>query len=81
MLAVSWSDGSYAIYDGERGGIISTGRSEVDQHNQDVSFGISVTFAKQICVPQTPRDQQLRSLMLQFVGRLEAGPPTDVRRR
>jgi WD40 repeat protein len=38
MLAVSWNDGTYAIYDGERGGIISTGRSEADQTQQDVSL-------------------------------------------
>jgi WD40 repeat protein len=37
MLAVAWNDGSYAVHDGERGGVISTGRSEANQNQQDVS--------------------------------------------
>lgn len=39
MLAVSWSDGTYCIYDGERGGIIGTGRVVSSDDDTDVSAG------------------------------------------
>lgn len=37
LLAVGWSDGSYALHDGERGTVVSTGRIEAQKTQVEVS--------------------------------------------
>lgn len=38
LLAVAWSDGSYALHDGERGAIVGSGRVERPGNQPAVSF-------------------------------------------